>query len=86
MVLLKNDPVEGVGNLLPLSPKMKTVALIGPMADDALDLQGAWTVAGDPKNVITLKAALDRTPGRQAAVCPRVAACFPRKMKQRSRA
>jgi beta-glucosidase len=58
MVLLKNDPVGGRGNLLPLSPQMKTVALIGPMADDALDLQGAWTVTGNPKNVITLKAAL----------------------------
>ena len=63
MVLLKNDPVEGLGNLLPLSPKMKTIALIGPMADDALDLQGAWTVTGDPKNVITLKTALSKRLG-----------------------
>ena len=37
---------------------MKTVALIGPMADDPLDLLGAWTVTGNPKDVITLKAAL----------------------------
>lgn len=58
MVLLKNDPMEGIGPLLPLSSKMKKIALIGPTADDPLDLQGAWTVAGDPKNVITLKAAL----------------------------
>ena len=58
MVLLKNDPVEGVGTLLPLSAKTKKVALIGPMADDALDLLGAWTVAGNPKDVITLKSAL----------------------------
>ena len=65
MVLLKNDPVEGIGNLLPLSPKMKKIALIGPMADDALDLQGAWTVAGNPKNVITLKAALSERLGDQ---------------------
>ncbi|MBS1802294.1 MAG: beta-glucosidase BglX [Acidobacteria bacterium] len=63
MVLLKNDPVEGVGNLLPLSAKMKTVALIGPMADDALNLQGAWTVTGNPKDVITIKAALSRRLG-----------------------
>lgn len=63
LVLLKNDPVAGAGNLLPLSPKMKTVALIGPMADDALDLQGAWTVTGNPKNVITLKAALSERLG-----------------------
>jgi len=58
MVLLKNDPVEGVGALLPLSARTKKVALIGPMADDALDLLGAWTVAGNPQDVITLKSAL----------------------------
>ncbi|HUH64590.1 MAG TPA: glycoside hydrolase family 3 N-terminal domain-containing protein, partial [Terracidiphilus sp.] len=29
-VLLKNDPVEGIGPLLPLGAKLKTVALIGP--------------------------------------------------------
>jgi beta-glucosidase len=58
MVLLKNDPIEGVGALLPLNAKAKRVALIGPMADDALDLLGAWTVAGNPKDVITLKSAL----------------------------
>jgi len=58
MVLLKNDGVEGSGSLLPLSAKIKTVALIGPMADDALDLEGAWTVTGNPRNVITLKTAL----------------------------
>jgi beta-glucosidase len=63
LVLLKNDPVEGLGNLLPLSAKAKTVALIGPMADDALDLLGAWTVTGNPKDVITLKAALSRRLG-----------------------
>ena len=63
MVLLKNDPVEGVGNLLPLSAKVETVALIGPLADDAFDLQGAWTVTGNPADVITLKAALGKRLG-----------------------
>jgi beta-glucosidase len=63
IVLLKNDPVEGVGTLLPLAAKGKTVALIGPMADNALDLQGAWTVAGNPKDVITLKSAFSERLG-----------------------
>ncbi len=54
IILLKNDPVEGVGALLPLTAKAKKIALIGPNADDARDLLGAWS-AGDPKNVITLK-------------------------------
>ena len=58
MVLLKNDPVEGIGALLPLTAKVRTVALIGPMADDAQDLLGAWTVTGNPKDVITLKTEL----------------------------
>jgi beta-glucosidase len=54
IVLLKNEPVEGMGALLPLTAKAKKIALIGPLADDARDLLGAWS-AGDPKNVITLR-------------------------------
>ena len=57
-VLLKNDPVEGVGTLLPLSAKVKKVALIGPLADNKKEMLGAWAVAGDPKYVITLRQAL----------------------------
>ena len=63
MVLLKNDPVERVGALLPLTSKAKTVALIGPMADDAQNLLGAWTVTGNVKDVITLKAELQKRLG-----------------------
>lgn len=70
IVLLKNDPVEGVGTLLPLSAKAKTVALIGPMADDPLDLLGAWTVTGSPKDVITLKAALSERLGDKLLYAP----------------
>jgi beta-glucosidase len=57
-VLLKNDPVEGVGTLLPLAAKAKKVALIGPMADNQREMLGAWAVTGDPKYVVTLRAAL----------------------------
>ena len=62
MVLLKNDPVEGIGTLLPITSKTKKIALIGPLADDARDLLGAWS-AGDPKNVITLKQELSQRLG-----------------------
>jgi beta-glucosidase len=62
-VLLKNDPVEGLGALLPLTAKAKTVALIGPMADDARAMLGAWAVTGDPKFVVTLKTALSQRLG-----------------------
>jgi beta-glucosidase len=57
-VLLKNDPVAGRGTLLPFAGKAKTVALIGPLADDPREMLGAWAPAGDPKYVITLKTAL----------------------------
>ena len=62
MVLLKNDTVEGVGALLPLSRKTKTIALIGPMADNQRDLLGAWS-SGDPKYAITLRKALEERLG-----------------------
>jgi beta-glucosidase len=70
MVLLKNDPVEGVGALLPMTGKAKTVALIGPMADDPLDLLGAWTVTGNPKDVITLKTVLSERLGDKLRYAP----------------
>ena len=34
------------------------MALIGPLADNQRELLGAWAVAGDPKYVVTLRAAL----------------------------
>ena len=57
LVLLKNDPVEGLGSLLPMTGKAKKVALIGPMADNQRDIIGAWS-QGDPKYAITLRKAL----------------------------
>jgi beta-glucosidase len=70
IVLLKNDPVEGIGALLPLTAKAKKVALIGPMADNALELLGAWTVAGNPKDVITPKTALSERLGDKLLYAP----------------
>ena len=57
-VLMKNEPVEGVGTLLPLTAKARKVALIGPMADNQGEMLGTWSVTGDPKYVVTLKTAL----------------------------
>lgn len=62
LVLLKNDPIEGAGTLLPLKNKAKTVALIGPLADNQRDLLGAWS-SGDPKYAITLRKALEERLG-----------------------
>ncbi len=55
-VLLKNQ------NVLPLKSGAK-VALIGPVADSAIDMIGAWAGKGDPKDVVTLRAALERKLG-----------------------
>ncbi|MDR3737606.1 MAG: beta-glucosidase BglX [Terracidiphilus sp.] len=63
LVLLKNEPVEGVGTLLPLkASKFKRIALIGPLADDRVDLLGAWST-GDPKDVTTPLAELKQRLG-----------------------
>jgi len=54
-VLLKNE-----SNLLPLQKGVRTVALIGPLADSAPDMLGAWSARGDAKDVVTLKSALEK--------------------------
>jgi beta-glucosidase len=63
IVLLKNDPIEGMGSLLPLAKSAKTVALIGPLADSAKDMLGSWSALGDPKFAISLRQALQERLG-----------------------
>ncbi|HTJ30858.1 MAG TPA: glycoside hydrolase family 3 C-terminal domain-containing protein, partial [Acidobacteriaceae bacterium] len=63
IVLLKNDPVEGAGALLPLAKSAKKVALIGPLADSAKDMLGSWAGLGDPKYAVSLKQALQERLG-----------------------
>ncbi len=57
-VLLKNAAVSG-SPVLPLGTSAKTIALIGPLADDAGQMIGSWGGKGDPKDVVTLRAALE---------------------------
>ena len=70
LVLLKNDPVEGLGALLPLTAKAKKVALIGPLADNQREMLGAWAVKGDPKYVVTLRTALVERLGDRLLYAP----------------
>jgi beta-glucosidase len=56
-VLLRNEPI-GSHPVLPLSAELRTVALIGPLADDAGEMLGSWTAHGQAKDVVTLKTAL----------------------------
>lgn len=54
-VLLKNE-----GGLLPLKAAGQTIALIGPLADDAGQMLGSWGAKGEAKDVVTLRTALTR--------------------------
>ncbi len=54
IVLLKNEQ-----NILPLSPSVKSVALIGPLAKSQKDMCGSWSCA-DQNKVITLFEAMQQ--------------------------
>jgi beta-glucosidase len=56
-VLLKNDPINGQAPL-PLRPDTRVLALIGPLADSGPDMLGPWIAQGDPRDVVTLRTAL----------------------------
>jgi len=57
-VLLKNSASAGSSPILPLSGNEKSIALIGPLADDAANMLGSWGAKGSPDDVTTLRAAL----------------------------
>jgi beta-glucosidase len=57
LVLLKNDAFHGA-KILPLRSPGR-IALIGPLADNQLDMLGSWHAAGDQDVVVTLKAGLE---------------------------
>ena len=54
-VLLKND-----GGVLPISRQATSVALIGPLADDAAELFGCWYSRAHPEDITSLAAAMRR--------------------------
>ena len=49
IVLLKNEK-----NTLPLSKTLKTLAVIGPLADNQSELKGAWSGAGEDQHSVSL--------------------------------
>jgi beta-glucosidase len=53
LVLLKNDR-----NVLPLDKTVRSIALIGPLADSKPDMLGSWTGDGKPDDAVTLLAGL----------------------------
>lgn len=48
-VLLRNENQQ-----LPLSKQLRSIAVIGPLADAHKELQGSWSFEGDPKAVVSV--------------------------------
>ena len=63
MVLLKNK-----SNHLPLSKGVKSIALIGPLADSRKDMLGAWAGIGKETDVVTVLEGIEQTVGSDCAV------------------
>jgi beta-glucosidase len=63
LVLLQNNDT-----LLPLNPATKRIALIGPLADDASDMVGAWSGANNFGDVRTLRATMAERAQQSGAV------------------
>jgi beta-glucosidase len=53
IVLLKNEKWQGKP-LLPLSKQIKSIAVIGPLADNQIDMLGTWHASGDASKVVTV--------------------------------
>lgn len=63
IVLLKNQDA-----ILPIQTKVKTIALIGPLADSKRDMQGAWAGANDADRVVTLLKGLQQKFGTDVRI------------------
>jgi beta-glucosidase len=57
LVLLRNEVVSG-SPILPLSGKLSSLALIGPLGDDAGNMIGSWGALGRAADAVTLRRAL----------------------------
>jgi beta-glucosidase len=70
LVLLQNNPARGTVNdaLLPLTPSTRRIALIGPLADDASDMVGAWSGANNFGDVRTLRATMAERAQQSGAI------------------
>lgn len=60
IVLLKNEDFKGTP-VLPLSKSTRSIALIGPLADNQQDMLGTWHVAGDASKAVTLINGIEET-------------------------
>lgn len=61
--------LENKNDILPLdAEKIKTIALIGPAADDGREMLGSWIGFGESKRTVTLKTALEKTYGEKIKI------------------
>jgi beta-glucosidase len=58
IVLLRNE-----GNVLPISEKVKSIAVVGPLADNAHDMLGTWAAFGRDEDVVSILAGLKQRAG-----------------------
>lgn len=63
MVLLKNE-----NQVLPLDSKYKSIAVIGPMVKDSVQIMGFWEGMGDPKDVNTIFDGLTKEFGKRSKI------------------
>ncbi|HWZ50460.1 MAG TPA: beta-glucosidase BglX [Granulicella sp.] len=68
-ILLRNEH-----QLLPLGKQVKSIALIGALANSKPDIMGSWSLAGHPSDSVTVLEGLRKrfTPGVQIAYTPGV--------------
>ena len=62
LVLLRNESASG-SPVLPLSSKVSSIALIGPLADDAANMLGSWSALGRAEDAVSLRRALTQKLG-----------------------
>jgi beta-glucosidase len=62
-VLLKNE-----NNTLPLSNNTRSIALIGPLADNQTELIGSWSAAGDYSKSVTLRKGIENRQGDRTRI------------------
>lgn len=60
IVLLQNNAKEGQPKLLPVSPHVKSIALIGPLADAPGQMLGSWGGQGNPADAVSLRTSLEQ--------------------------
>jgi beta-glucosidase len=63
IVLLKNE-----GNILPLSKRIGSIAVIGPLGDSKEDMLGPWHCLGKPDPVVTMLAGIRAEVGESAKI------------------